>query len=223
MYQTLLNKLTEANTVFFQLDNPIKCIAGVTFPLERLRGDKSFFLLSNDVVPVNLVNEAFTQELRDNPIINEFLPDLLESGQFFYTIIRTMDGDTVDSFGIVKEIVHHGNSSMPKVSIYVTVETEWAKAYIPKQPRLWFEVPTPDKLVDLPFFNFRKSLELANLIRAKYYNELAADQLKDIVYEPLTWCGETNRPIYIVKVGNRDVGFVNTTHLDNLGIAYLLE
>lgn len=222
MYQEFINKLNEAGQTTFELDTSIPVKAGANYPLDELGPSKNFYLVDQSIVPINLINECFNTEVRNNPIIKDFLPDLLASGQFFYTTNRSMNGDAVEYFGIIKEVIYNENSSIPKITIFVMFKAEWAKAYIPQQPRLWFEVPTPDKLVDLPYFNFRKSLELVNLIRAKYYKEFDNKQL-DLIYEPLTWCGVTNRPIFIVKIENSVVGFINTQHLDDLSIAYLLE
>lgn len=222
MYKKFLNMLDEVKATTVTLEPAVT--AGVSFPFERLNIDEQFQFIDRAVLDEILLEKVFTEEIKNNPIVKDILPDMLANGKFFYTTARTLAGDTVDNFGLAIEVEHHPNSSLPIVAVYVAVKAPlWAQAFIPKEPRLWFEEPQVQIVNELPVFKFKRPVELLNLIRAKYYDtDILTDHL-ELTFEGHNYCSFKEMPIFKVLLNGELVGYTNTKHLGNLGLAQLLE
>lgn len=222
MYKQFLNMLDEVKATTIALDNGVS--AGVSFPFARLNLDDQFQFIDRAVLDNALLEKIFTEEIKNNPIVKNILPDMLANGKFFYTTVRTMTGDTVDNFGLAIEAEYNPNSSLPIVAVYIAVKAPlWAQAFIPKEPRLWFEEPRVEVLNELPVFKFKRSVELLNLIRAKYYGSNILTDHLELTFEGHNYCTFKEMPIYKVLLNGKLVGYTNTKHFGNLGLAQLLE
>lgn len=214
--------LSEVKATTIALDNGVS--AGVSFPFARLNIDDQFHFIDKTVLDDGLLEKIFTEEIKNNPIVKNILPDMLANGKFFYTTVRTIAGDTVDNFGVAIEAEHNADSDLPIVAVYLAVKAPlWAQAFIPKEPRLWFEEPRVQILNELPVFKFKRSVELLNLIRAKYYgSDILTDHL-ELTFEGHNYCTFKEMPIYKVLLNGQLVGYTNTKHFGNLSLAQLLE
>lgn len=222
MYKQFLNMLDEVKVTSVTLEPGVT--AGVSFPFERLKIDEQFHFIDKAVLDESLLAKIFTEDIKNNPIVKEILPDMLVNGKFFYTTVRTMAGDTVDNFGLAIEAEYNSNSSLPIVAVYLAVKAPlWAQAFIPKEPRLWFEEPCVEVLNELPVFKFKRPVELLNLIRAKYYDSDVLTDHLELTFEGHNYCTFKEMPIYKVLLNGKLVGYTNTKHFGNLGLAQLLE
>lgn len=214
--------LSEVKATTIALDNGVS--AGVSFPFARLNLDDQFQFIDRAVLDNTLLEKIFTEEIKNNPIVKNILPDMLANGKFFYTTVRTMAGDTVDNFGVAIEAEHNVDSGLPLVAVYLAVKAPlWAQAFIPKEPRLWFEEPRVQVLNEIPVFKFKRSVELLNLIRAKYYGSNILTDHLELTFEGHNYCTFKEMPIYKVLLNGELVGYTNTKHFGNLGLAQLLE